>query len=313
MKISLFVLFLTLFASPTPSQSAQAFQQKSQPIIDMHLHSYDEANYFVIPDNYGTISPPSAEAHFDATYEIMRRRKIVLGVVSNTASSEEAWLAKDEDKRFIRGFSFLGPEEWTPESFEKLAKDGKIDVFGEIGAYYRGMTLADPFFDPYLKICEEYGIPVALHTGGGPRQVTYRGSPKARLTMGNPLLIEDVLVKYPKLRIYLMHSGEIFYHEALRLMLSYPQVYSDLGVVLWVHPMPKYYGREFVRLAKEFGMLDRVMFGSDQMVWPHAIDLSLEQLDSFDFLSEKEKRDILYNNAARFLELSEDEITRHHE
>ena len=96
-------------------------------------------------------------------------------------------------------------------------------------------------------------------------------------------------------------------------MMTYPRVYSDLGVVLWAHAMPKYYGREFVKLAKEFGMLDRVMFGSDQMVWPHGIEMSLDQLESFDFLTDDEKRDILYNNAARFLGLSKEEMAQHNE
>jgi len=293
--------------------SATAGSQERLPIIDMHLHSYDDTNYFAAPDLYGNMAPPTADAHFEATYEIMRRHQIILGVVSATASSAEAWFAKDEDKRFLRGLSSRNQDEWTPYSFEQLVKDGKIDVFGEIGAYYHGLTLADPFYDPYLKICEEYGIPVAIHTGGGPPETTYRGSPKARLLLGNPLLIEDVLVKYPKLKIYLMHSGVNYYHEALRLMLSYPQVYTDLGVVLWVHPMPKYYGREFLLRAKEFGMLDRVMFGSDQMVWPHGIEMSLEQLESFDFLTQDEKRDILYNNAAKFLGLSDEQIAAHYQ
>jgi hypothetical protein len=279
----------------------------------MHLHSYDEASYFVAPDQYGKLAPPTAAAHFEATYKIMRRHQIVLGVVSATESSAKDWFAKDKDKRFLRGLSSANQDEWTPESFEQLVKDGKIDVLGEIGAYYHGLTLADPFYDPYLKICQEYGIPVAIHTGGGPPEITYRGAPKARLILGNPLLIEDVLVKYPKLKIYLMHSGVFYYQEALSLMLSYPQVYADLGVVLWVHPLPKYYGQEFLVRAKEFGMLDRVMFGSDQMVWPHGIEMSLEQLESFEFLTLDEKRDILYNNAAKFLDLSEEQIAAHHE
>ena len=208
--------FALLLAATIP---ATAGSQGRLPIIDMHLHSYDEASYFVAPDEYEQMAPPTVDAHFESTYEIMRRHQIVLGVISNSASSEEAWLQKDEDKRFLRGFGSFGQEEWTPESFERHVKDGTIDVFGEIGAYYDGLTLADPFYDPYLKICEEYGIPVALHTGGGPPEITYRGAPKARLLLGDPLLIEDVLVRFPKLKIYLMHSGEKYYQEALRLML----------------------------------------------------------------------------------------------
>lgn len=294
------------------SCAVDVFAQDRLPIIDMHLHSYDEGNYFVAPDQYGKLSPPTVAAHFDATYESMRRHNIVLGVVSGSTSSEETWVAKDTDGRLLRGFDGANVRKVTPEAFEALVAKGEVDVFGEIGAFYRGLTLADQVYDAYLEICQEYGIPVAYHTGGGPPRITYRGAPNARLVLANPLLIEDVLVKYPKLKIYLMHAGEFYYEEASRLMLAYPRVYADLGVVLWAHPVTKHYGRQFLLRAKEFGMLDRVMFGSDQMVWPHAIKASLDQLDSLDFLSEQNKRDILYNNAARFLELTEEQIESHH-
>lgn len=289
-----------------------AIAEEQLPIIDMHLHSYDETNYFVAPDEHGTMAPPTVEAHFEATYESMRDNNIVIGVVSNSVSSEAAWMSKDVDGRFLRGFGWFRPSDELLTEFEALARAGKIDVFGEVGAFYSGMTLADPHFEPYLEICEELGIPVAIHTGGGPPGITYRGAPRARIRHGDPLLIEDVLVRYPELKIYLMHSGELFFEEAARLMMSYPQVYADLGVVLWVHDTPKYYGKQFLLLAKEFGILDRVMFGSDQMVWPHGIDASIERLNSFDFLTEEEKRDILYNNAARFLGLSEEQIAEHY-
>jgi hypothetical protein len=54
------------------------------------------------------------------------------------------------------------------------------------------------------------------------------------------------------------------------------------------------------------------MFGSDQMVWPELIERSIEIIERAPFLSEEQKRDIFYNNAARFLRLSEQEIARHH-
>jgi hypothetical protein len=48
------------------------------------------------------------------------------------------------------------------------------------------------------------------------------------------------------------------------------------------------------------------------MVWPEAIGLAIEAIDSASFLTEDEKTDIFYNNAARFLRLSEEEIKAHH-
>jgi uncharacterized protein len=45
------------------------------------------------------------------------------------------------------------------------------------------------------------------------------------------------------------------------------------------------------------------MFGSDQMVWPEAIGMAIEGIQSANFLTEEQKRDIFYNNAVRFFRL----------
>lgn len=75
---------------------------------------------------------------------------------------------------------------------------------------YDGYTLSDPEFEPYLDICERYNIPVAVHTGGGPSDITTRCCPNFRIKLGDPYTLEDVLAKHPKLRIYMMHAGEVF-------------------------------------------------------------------------------------------------------
>jgi uncharacterized protein len=46
--------------------------------------------------------------------------------------------------------------------------------------------------------------------------------------------------------------------------------------------------------------------------WPDAIGGAIEGIESADFLTEEQKRNIFYNNAARFLRFSEEEIARHH-
>jgi predicted TIM-barrel fold metal-dependent hydrolase len=45
------------------------------------------------------------------------------------------------------------------------------------------------------------------------------------------------------------------------------------------------------------------MFGSDQMVWPEALGMAIEGIQSANFLTEEQKRDIFYNNAVRFFRL----------
>ncbi len=54
------------------------------------------------------------------------------------------------------------------------------------------------------------------------------------------------------------------------------------------------------------------MFGSDQMTWPELLEIGIQTIEEADFLTPKQKRDILYNNAARFLRLTREEIAAHH-
>jgi hypothetical protein len=62
----------------------------------------------------------------------------------------------------------------------------------------------------------------------------------------------------------------------------------------------------------EAGFEKRIMFGSDQMAWPETIAKAIESIENAPFLSDSQKQDILYNNAARFLRLTKEEIERDH-
>ena len=85
----------------------------------------------------------------------------------------------------------------------------------------------------------------------------------------------------------------------------YRHLYVDLGVLLWINENTKQYARKLLQNIKEAGFLDRVMFGTDQMVWPYAVEKSINFINSLDFLTEEEKAAIFYQNAARFLQLRE--------
>lgn len=270
-------------------------------IIDVHLHSYTDADYWGGNRHpMGIASPKSADEHLKETISLLDKHQIEFAVVSGSIESIEKYVLADS--RFIPGY-MDGESLIDITRFENLVKEGKIKVFGEVTGVYHGRTLNDPIYEPYLKICEQYGIPVAYHTGGGPPMTPYRCCPKFRISLGDPLLIEDVLVKFPKLQVYLMHGGEVFFEHAIRMMTLYRHLYIDLGVLLWVDPSVQEYAVRMLKLAQNANVLDRVMFGSDQMVWPEGISRSIEFLNALDFLNEQEKKMILYDNAKRFLKL----------
>ncbi len=47
------------------------------------------------------------------------------------------------------------------------------------------------------------------------------------------------------------------------------------------------------------------MFGTDQMNWPKLMATSISVIQNADYLTPQQKRDILYNNAARFLRIDQ--------
>jgi hypothetical protein len=269
-------------------------------IIDVHMHSYSSEEYYGGRSLNTVASPKTVDLHLKQTIEQMNKQHIEYAVVSGSIASVERYVKADA--RFIPGYA--DDEQLIPlPQFEQLIKEGKLKVFGEVCAVYYGRTLNDSVYAPYLALCEKYDIPVAYHTGGGPPMTAFHGNPKFRIAYGNPLLVEDVLVHYPKLRIYLMHGGEVFYESTIRMMQMYTNLYIDLGVLLWVDPFINEYAIKLLKLAKQANVLDRVMFGSDQMVWPGAITKSVDFLNAQSYLTKQEKRMILYENGKRFLKI----------
>jgi predicted TIM-barrel fold metal-dependent hydrolase len=254
-------------------------------------------------------SPMTDDALMNETLTIMRRRNII-GIVSGSLPLVQQW-RKQAPERVIPGLQFeIQPGSLSPDAIGKLHADGDIAVLGEVTNQYAGILPADPAFEPYLAMAEQRELPVALHLGTGPPGAPYLAWPKYRASMHSPLLIEDVLVRHPRLRIYLMHAGWPMIDDLLAVMWTHPQVYVDTGIISYALPRAEFHN--FIRRIVEAGFGKRVMFGSDQMVWPGAMERAIESITSAPFLSEAQKRDILYNNAARFFRFNEAEIAKHH-
>ncbi|MGH7576412.1 MAG: amidohydrolase family protein [Longimicrobiales bacterium] len=174
--------------------------------------------------------------------------------------------------------------------------------------HYAGIAPDDERMAPYWALAEELDIPVGIHVGPGPPGAIYLGSGGYRARLHSALTIEEVLVRHPRLRVYLMHAGYPMLDDLLAVLYAHPHVYVDVGVIVFTQPRPAFY--RYLRGIVDAGFGDRVMFESDHIVWPGALDRAIAVIEEAPFLSEEQKRDILYNNAARFLRLSEEEIAR---
>jgi len=186
----------------------------------------------------------------------------------------------------------------------RLVSAGQVAVFAEVAPQYAGMSPADPALEPYFALAEELDVPVGLHLGEGPPGgPNVPGYERYRVALGNPLLLEPVLVRHPKLRLYVMHFGSPFVDDMIAMLFAYPQLYVDVAQNDWGFPRAYFLGQ--LRRLVDAGFGRRILFGSDQMIWPQAIDLAIATIASADFLTAQQKRDILHDNAARFLRLDE--------
>jgi len=294
------------------------WKTKSYPIIDAHMHMYQWNKYGdPPPPNLITGEVPAARSDseaIDAYIGEMEKYNIVLAIGSGEREMVEKWKAHAPNK-FLAGIEFpkytqpvnQRVEEWLdPDELRELYENGELDIMGEITAQYAGVSLNDPKLDPYFALAEELDIPVQLHTGFEPPMSPYRGDSDFRMRHGNPLLLEDYLVKYPRVRVYIAHGGYPFIEETIALMLMYEQVYVDVSAINWLLTEEEfhYYLERLVqaRLGK------RIMYGSDQMIWPETVGMSIDAIESAPFLTKQQKQDIFFNNAATFFRLDKNKI-----
>ncbi len=317
--------------------AGQAPSKVSEPIIDVHIHALNIADFGPGPatcsDNRGIVwngwdqrkpfdlgdagtcaaaswpAPKDDASLLRETLAALARYNIVSAVTSGSTENVDKWRAAAPSRIipaasfFAGGYDSVGrPRMRDIADLRQLVKRKRVAVFAEISQQYRGMLPDDPLLEPYFALAEELDIPVGIHMGEGPPGgANVEGYGRYRAALGNPLLLEAVLVRHPKMRVYVMHFGSPFVDDMIALMFSYPQVYVDVSQNNWGFPRNHFYSQ--LKRLVDAGFGRRVMFGSDQMIWPQTIGLAIKTIKEAPFLTDQQKRDILYNNAERFLRL----------
>ena len=287
-----------------PAAAARPSPAPPAAIIDMHMHAMaTDARWTARVGNPVTgqaMVATDETTHREATFAAMKRTRVVKAMVSGDYEAVLRWKQAAPD-RVIVGYSFDDPATVDLEFLRKEKAAGRLDAIGEVGSQYEGVAPNDPRLEPIYALAEELDLPFALHMHPGPPGAAYIGFPKIRPSHGDPLLLEDVLVRHPRLRLYIMHAGWPFLENMIALLNAYPEVYVDLGVIDWTKPRKEFH--RYLRGLVEAGYAKRVMFGSDQMVWPEAIEMAVAAVQSADYLTAEQKGDVFYHNAARFLRL----------
>ena len=273
------------------------------PVIDVHLHE------------------PGAKAmpeYLAAMDELNVRQAILIGTPllwqSNPVASDRflpsLMFPCEGGKAPNIGFKcFADGSEFPPvDEIRKLAAAGKLKALGEINAQYMGVGPDDPRLDPYYALAEELDIPVGIHLGIGPPGAAYAGragfpprkSPNYSARAGDVLALEKVLLRHPRLRVYVMHAAWPRRDDILYMLYMHPQLHVDVSVLQWAIPRPAYYA--YLKDLTDAGFADRIMFGSDG--GPKHLRSGVAAIREADFLTDAQKRAILHDNAVRFFNLA---------
>jgi predicted TIM-barrel fold metal-dependent hydrolase len=307
------------------SAAAQDAPKRPPPIIDMHLHALAAKGWpggpsiicpgmdFAAfdprakwdPDHWWEtcpnplVAPSTDEELLREILAVMDRYNVVLAATSGSLEHVRRY-REAAPNRMLPGLNTAVANLPTPDSLRELIRKGEVAILGEIAPQVEGISPDDEILEPYLALAEELDIPLAIHVGNG---APYYLTPRNRAAFNNPLLLEKMLIRHPKLRVYVMHAGWPMLNEMIYLLYLYPQVYVDVAAIDWLLPRKEFH--RYLRSLVEAGFGKRIMFGSDASMWPKTMSIGIEAVDSADFLSEAQKRDIFYNNAARFLRLDE--------
>ncbi|MCW5518085.1 amidohydrolase family protein [Muriicola sp. Z0-33] len=284
-------------------------QDYTGPIIDMHIHAYNDELAGMLfgmdhwnplkNETYKGVTTP--EEQKTGTFKKFSEHNIVLALTSDG----QLWDKYESDKILISGRNM------PLDSLKKMAEQGKLSAIGELNPFYGGITADHESQKQNFDLAEELDLPVGFHImpGGPPGGIYNMGLDKMRVKNANPKQLEEVLVSHPKMKIFIMHGGWPYLEDMKAMMYAHPQLHIDISAIDWILPKAEFLN--FLKGLVDSGFGKRIMFGSDQMVWPETISIAIDAINSADFLTLNQKADIFYNNAANFLGLNEKEIAKH--
>ncbi|WP_433517879.1 amidohydrolase family protein [Nonomuraea sp. CA-143628] len=243
--------------------------------IDVHTHAE------VSKDGHGSLSPElfgaSAEyfkgharpsiPEIAAYYRERKMAAVVFTVDAEHAtghpriSNEEVAASCAEHADVLIPFGSVDP--WKGRAGAREARR-LVEEYGVRGFKFhpsiQGFAPNDPMAYPLYEVIEELGVPALFHTGQTGIGARVPGGGGIRLKYGNPMLVDDVAVDFPELRIILAHPSFPWQDEALAMATHKPYVYIDLSG--W---SPKYFPPQLVHYANTL-LKEKALFGSDYPV-----------------------------------------------
>lgn len=263
-------------------------------IIDCHTHI----------NNYHNEEIESIGQAIQDLQREMKRNRIDVAIVltsykvkpgrPSTRLAIEA--TKDLDNVYIvAGISYLNLNDDTLGELRKQLQEGSLRGI-KLYPGYEPFYPADLKLDPVYKLAAEFDVPVMIHTGD-----TY--TPKGKVKYSHPLNVDEVAVDYPDVKFVICHIGNPWIRDCMEVVYKNANVYTDISGLVLGNFSDRFesYMRKQLQEMLVFGVNpEKVLFGTD---WPiSSMESYLQFMEQLP-VPEKDKKKILYENAARVFKI----------
>lgn len=121
----------------------------------------------------------------------------------------------------------------------------------------------DDKHDPFYDRVEKAGLIILWHMGATP-------SPEGRLDVSQPLVVDEVARRHPGLTQIIAHLGHPWQRETIVTLRKNRRVFADVSAS-WARPMDGFLA---LARAQEWGVVDKLLFGSDFPLWTPAAGIA---------------------------------------
>ncbi|MGD0123768.1 MAG: amidohydrolase family protein [Terriglobia bacterium] len=231
-------------------------------IVDCHTHIWQYPGHlsdeFVQEANQIARGHPidlnvTPEKHWEAMKGV--DRVIVFGMRAQHSGilTPNKYLADYANRFPEKVIGFGGVDPLVDDVVTTLEELVRLKLRGvKLGPIYQNIHPLDARMLKVYEFCERSGLPIMIHQGATfPR--------KAPLKYALPILLEDVALQFPALKMVIAHLGHPWIDDTLVLIRKQPNLYADISAL---HYRPWQFYQALIT-AKEYGVLHKLLLGSD--------------------------------------------------
>jgi len=275
-------IYICVYLCLSVAIDRQQTHKDNPMLIDIHTHTpqYKDpvpAAEMVMNDRWRPDRAAAATFSWDDYLQAQQpaTKSVVFGIawhpgqltdnLSGRGAGDSSWYVgnlNDATATFVRayperliGFMSVHPYDATClEEMERCRVD--LGLRGiKLGANYQNF---DPLEGRALAIyayAQRHGLPIMLHQGTSPVR-------EAPIRHAYPLLIDEIAIRYPDLKLIMAHMGHPWQVETCVVIRKHPNVYADISATFY---RPFSFWEQLVK-ATEWNVLHKLFFGTDYPV-----------------------------------------------